>query len=375
MNWRLLNPASLKQMVVLAAVFGLGAWVGRFSQTPPPATPAHHAAHHPAEASVKIDPAVVHNLGIRTETVTRTDLTRTVEAIGKITRVDETAKRLVTPPIDGQLLFIAEKYQGDEVKQGERLFTVGSTQLTALQMAFQQAMNQPNLTLAESLRGQLLEQGLTPSQLRELTEGAVPNFTVDVFAPEDAFVFDRRGRVGETVHPRVTVFSLGGRGRRIQVTAEILERQWRWVKAGQSARMTVRGLPGEVFTGQVKRVEPPVGFTTRALEAQLLFSSDHPGLSQSQFATLRIDAPPIKNALSVPQEAVIYDIDGARVVMRDGQGRFLPVKVELGEQGDGRVALRSGLNEGDTIVVSGQFLLDAESQLQGVWQRFSGHHH
>ncbi len=374
MNWRLLNPASLKQVVVLVAVFGLGAWVGCFSQTPPPAT-LSHAAHHHGLPGVKIDPAVVHNLGIRTETVTRTDLTRTVEAIGKITRVDETAKRLVTPPIDGQLLFIAEKYQGDDVKQGELLFTVGSTQLTALQMAFQQALSQQDITLAETLRRQLLEQGLTAEQLGELAIGAPPNFTVDVFAPEDAFVFDRRGRVGETVHPRVTVFSLGGRGRRIQVTAEILERQWRWIKAGQSARMTVRGLPGEVFTGQVKRVEPPVGFTTRALEAQLIFSSDHPGLSQSQFATLKIDAPAVKNALSVPQEAVIYDADSARVVMRDNQGRFIPVKVDLGEEADGRVALLSGLNEGDSVVVSGQFLFDAESQLQSVWRRFSGHHH
>jgi Cu(I)/Ag(I) efflux system membrane fusion protein len=192
-----------------------------------------------------------------------------------------------------------------------------------------------------------------------------------VYAFENGFVYTRRGKVGEQVHSGFTVFNVGGNYRVIEVTAEIFERQWGWIEEGQTARMTVRGLPGSVFTGTVVRVEPPVGYTTRSLEVALKFKTDDPGISQSMFAHVSIIGQPTSHVLLVPRDAVIRTGDGQRVVVVRGDGSYQPVRVVAGEEGDGMVVIISGLEEGDRVVASGQFLIDSESNLLAGFRRMT----
>ena len=318
---------------------------------------------------VTIEPSVVHNLGIRTATVEKGVLHRSIETIGKITRVDPTARRIITPPVRGELVYIADKHDGDLIEEGELLFRVSSVELIEIEKEFQQAYRSGDRASATSMIPRLREMGLTPEQIARLQAGEEADFPVEVYAFEDGFIFARRGFVGESVHTGFTVFNVGGGYKVIEVTAEIFERQWGWVEEGQTATMTVRGLPGTVFEGKVVRVEPPVGYTTRSLEVALKFRTDHPGISQSMFAHVSILGQPRKNVLTVPADSVIRTGEGERVVLVRGDGRYQPVPVVAGEEAGGIVEILSGLEEGEQVVASGQFLIDSESNLLTGFRR------
>ncbi|MGR9117225.1 MAG: efflux RND transporter periplasmic adaptor subunit, partial [Gammaproteobacteria bacterium] len=210
----------------------------------------HEAGHnHGDYPAVSVAPAVLHNLGVRTAQAVTGEMQRHIETIGKITRVDQSAKRIITPPINGQLVYIADKYEGDEVEQGELLFTLSSPELFELERRFQEAALAGDQASASAMFTELSQKGLNLEQISKLQTGETTEFPVEVYAQEQGYVFARRGQVGETVRTGFTVFNLGGNYRVVEVTAEIFERQWGWVEADQPARMSVRGLPGLFFEG------------------------------------------------------------------------------------------------------------------------------
>lgn len=321
--------------------------------------------------AVRIKPGVLHNLGVRTATAARGQLQRSIDTIGKITRVDPMARRTITPPLRGELIYVADKAAGDIVTAGELLFSVVSPALFEHQQAFQDAFLAGDRATAQAMVPELTGMGLSSDQIARLQSGSVPELPVEVHAFEDGVVYTQRGRAGDQVHEGFTVFNVGGNYQVIEVTAEIFERQWGWVEEGQSARMRVRGLPGLVFEGEVVRVEPPVGYTTRSLEVGLRFRTDHPELSQSMFANVSILAQPLRDVLLVPRDTVIRTGTGERVVKVLDADHFQPVAVTAGEQAGGMIEIRSGLAAGDRVVASGQFLIDSESNLAAGFRRLA----
>ena len=320
---------------------------------------------------VTIEPSVVHNLGVRTATVSYGDLQRSIETIGKITRVDPMARRTITPPIRGELVDIADKHDGDFITGGEFLFSVKSGALFEREKALQDAYRSGDRATANAMIPELSDMGLTPEQISRLQAGEKPEMPVEVHAFENGFIYSRRGHIGEKVHTGFTVFNVGGNYRVIEVTAEIFERQWGWVAEGQKARMTVRGLPGTIFEGEVVRVDPPVGYTTRSLEVVLKFKTNNPELSQSMFAHVSIAGQARKHVLIIPTDSVIRTGSGDRVVLIRGKNQFQPVAVVAGEESGGMIEIRSGLEAGDKVVASGQFLIDSESNLLAGFRRLA----
>lgn len=317
---------------------------------------------------IRITSSVAHNMGVRTAVVEKGQLKRSIETMGKITRVDPMARRTITPPIRGELLYIAEKYQGDMVERGELLFTMTSKNLVDMQNKYQQAFLAGDRATATSMIPELRRMGMSLEQLGDLQASKEP-MSINIYAFEDGFVYTRRGKVGESVHTGFTIFNVGGNYQVIEVTAEIFERQWSWVSEGQKALMTVRGLPGISFEGKVVRVEPPVGYTTRSLEVALKFRTNNRQLSQSMFAHISIDGQPKENVILVPTDTVIKTGKGDRVVLVTGDNQFQPVVVIAGEESDGFTEIREGLAVGEKVVASGQFLIDSESNLQAELRR------
>jgi len=364
-------------IVMLTAVCGFIAGWYFYSEEAPVSnqndalTDVADAVDEGAYPAIKVASSVAHNLGIRYALAERKDLQRNIETIGKITRVDPMARRINTPPINGELAYIAEKEDGDFLERGELLFTIVSEELFDLQKVYQEAALSGDQATAAAMIPNMRQMGLSLDQIVALQNGAEPEFPVEVYATEDSYIFSRRGFVGESVHTGFTVFNVGGHYNVIEVTAEIFERQWSWVEAGQTASMTVRGLPGSVFEGTVARVQPPVGFTTRSLEVALKFNTNDPGLSQSMFAHVSILGRPKENVLLVPLGAVIRTGSEQRVVIKHDDGSYQPVVVVAGEESSGMVEILSGLQENDTVVTSGQFLVDSESNLSVDFSRMS----
>ncbi|NOR69309.1 MAG: HlyD family efflux transporter periplasmic adaptor subunit [Methylomarinum sp.] len=330
-----------------------------------------HTQHDQSFPAVRISPTVAHNLGVSLAQVSTGKMQHYVETIGKITRIDPTARQIITPPIQGELVYIVDKYDDDEVTKGELLFSIASPELFTLQEQYQQAFLSDDTTAATLLMPRLQKHGLTAEQISQLQHGHAAELPVHVYAQEEGYIFSRRSAIGDNIPTGFTVFNLSGSGQTAEVTAEIFERQWGWVKVNQTANMTVRGIPGISFVGKVVRVEPPVGYTTRSLEIKIKFKTDNPGLSQSMFAHISIAAQSRNHVLQVPQDAVIKTGDGDRVVRVLADGHYQPVAVVSGEQSAGMIEIRSGLKENDTVVTSGQFLIDSESNLQADFLRMS----
>jgi len=320
---------------------------------------------------VKILPAITHNLGIRTTIVERGDLTHTIETIGKITRIDPMARSRITSPISGNIIKMVDKYSGDRVKQDEFLFSVASDELFSMEEAFQKAFLEGNKAVASAMIPKLVAMGLDAGQVAKLQSGADPVFPAEIYAIKDGYIFTRRGKVGESVTSSYTVFNLGGDYQVIEVTVEIFERQWDLVKEGQRVSMQLRNLPGKTFYGTVNRVDEPVGYTTRALEARLKFKTDFKGMTQSTFARVIISGKSKHDVIIVPRDAVIRTARDNRIVKVNDADRYQPVVVEIGEESNGMIEIISGIEPGARVVVSGQFLIDSESNLLSGIRRMS----
>ena len=333
---------------------------------------SHDGDASAAMPAVRIDSAVVNNLGLRTARVEKEDLVHTIKTIGKVTRINSSAVTRVTPGVHGTIRWVAEKYANDLVDQGDLLFVIDSPELFELQVTFQQVLKSGNKTKAAALVSQLLAKGLGKKQLELLENGSSPDFPIKVLAEKDARIFARKGNRGDMVMASTAIFSIGDRVQDVEVTVEVFERNWSRLKAGQHAHIQFRSIPGETFHGTVLRLDKSVGFRVRTLDARIGFKVRGEGVvNQNALASVKIEARTAHNVVTVPVDAVIKTEQGNRVVKIQGEGLFQPVAVKVGEESRGRVVIIEGLEVGDKVVTSGQFLIDSESNLLASLRRLS----
>jgi len=150
----------------------------------------------------------------------------------------------------------------------------------------------------------------------------------------------------------------------IWLLAEVFERQANWVKVGQIAEAELPSMPGVIWKGNVEYIYPELDPVTRTLRVRLRFDNPEETLMPNMYAHVTIFGKEQKEVLNIPREALIRDAKQIRVIRALGEGRFQAQEIFTGIESDDKVEIISGLNEGDNIVVSSQFLLDSESSLK-----------
>jgi Cu(I)/Ag(I) efflux system membrane fusion protein len=177
-------------------------------------------------------------------------------------------------------------------------------------------------------------------------------------------------REGMTVAPGAPLFRLNGLAT-VWVNAEVPETAAAEVRPGSPVEARTPAFPGTVFKGHVNAILPEVSAATRTLKARIELANPGARLVPGMFAT--VDLAPMKrsNVVLVPTEAVIQTGKRAVVIVAQGEGRFEPVDVEPGLDANGPTEIRKGLHVGDTVVVSGQFLIDSEANLKAAISRMS----
>ena len=201
---------------------------------------------------------------------------------------------------------------------------------------------------------------LSPDFIAQLRRDRTVRQTVTFYAPQNGVVDNLNIREGFFVMPGTTLMSIGVL-EDVWVEAEVFERQSPLVKIGLPVTMSLDYLPGRQWQGRVDYVYPSLDDKNRTLRVRLRFANEDRTLKPNMFAQVEILADPVEGALVVPREAVIRTGNQDRVVLALGEGRFQSTVVELGRVGERHVEIRSGLEEGDSVVVSAQFLLDSES--------------
>ena len=156
----------------------------------------------------------------------------------------------------------------------------------------------------------------------------------------------------------------------MHVLLDIFERGAGWVRAGMPATVLVPDAPGRRWEGVVESVSSDVDIGTRSLKARVLVKNPDAALKPNQFADVVIKGTRLDNQkIMVPREALIRTGHRNAVVLGLGSGRFQPIEVEIGEESGDWIEIRKGVKEGDTVVVSGQFLIDSEASVRASFKR------
>lgn len=318
---------------------------------------------------VKIDPTIVNNLGVRTAKAEHSVLMRRIETVGYIAYDEDTVEHVHTR-VEGWIEKLNTTATGDPVKQGQLLFELYSPTLVNAQEEFLTAISSGNKVLLKASRDRLEALGVSASGIARLEKERIVQQRVRVYAKSDGVIAHLGVREGIYITPATEVMSVAKLDR-VWVIAEVFERQASWVKPGQKAAVELDYLPGKRLEGTVDYVYPELDPKTRTLRVRLRFDNAGELLRPNMFARVVIEAEGFGRVVNVPREAVIRGGSMNRVVVALGDGRYKAQPVTLGIESGDRVAIRSGLKAGETIVVSGQFLIDSESNIESALARMN----
>lgn len=338
------------------------------------------------EKLITLSDAVMNNMGLRTVPAQRESTRRLIRTIG---RVDYAEPLLgdVTLKVGGWVQELLVDFVGQRVEKGQPLFRFYSPELVA-------AQEESLITLQDETESrperELRIPGMSPgelnpyeklrywdvpdSEIERVKEAGEPQRTLTFQSPFDGWVIEKHALVGMHMNPGETFYRVADL-RTMWVYVTIYEYQLPIVREGDLAHLTLPYEPGKTYEGRVDYIYPYVNPRTREIQVRLEFPNPDLDLKPEMYADVEIGVPTGPDRLLVPLDAVIErgrrkDIDG--VSQRVGfayvevdHGRFEPREVALGEEvQDGRLEIRSGLKEGEAVVVSGQFQLDSERRIK-----------
>ena len=330
-----------------------------------------------AVGTVKISPDKQQLIGVRTATVDREPLMRTVRTTGQLT-ADETRIEHVHVKISGYIDQVYVDYVGQLIKKGQPLFTVYSPDLVATQEEYLIAkrgdktlsnsefkeVSQGAQSLLDSARRRLKLWDITDEQIRKLDQSGEVTRTLTFYSPVSGFVMDRKAFPQTAITPDMDLYQITDLSK-IWVNADIYEYEVPFVKIGQTANMSLSYYAGKTYTGKITYIYPTVDPVSRTVKVRIEFPNPKFELKPQMFANVELKIN-YGNQILVPQEAVMDSGDKQYVFMVHEGAVFEPRTIQMGAKLDGKVVVLSGLKPGDTIVTSGNFLVDSESRLKSA---------
>ena len=321
-------------------------------------------------SSVNIAPEVVQNLGIRTATAERSRLWRGIDTVGYVD-YDESKVSHIHLRTEGWIENLTVQSEGERVSRGDRLFDLYSPELVNAQEEFIQALNVGNKGLIGASRDRLKALGIPGSHVKQLEKHRKASQNIPVYAPQDGVVFSLSVREGMFIKPATRVMSLADLSS-VWLLAEIFESQADWVKVGQPADVNLSFLPGRTWEGKVEYIYPSLDPKTRTLKARLRFDNPDEALKPNMYANVRIYGGAKEDVIVIPVEALIRTGRESRVIIALGEGRFASRIVTAGIESGDWVEILAGIEPGDEVVTSGQFLIDSEASLKASMTRMQG---
>jgi len=340
--------------------------------------PVYGDEEAPASAQViRIDPVTTQNMGIRTTTVKRGPLIKTIRTIGSVD-YDEQLVTFVDTKFSGWIEKLDVDETGQHVEKGQRLFSVYSPELYAAQQEYLSAVESlPRLEastfapareeaakLVEAAATKLKYFDVSDKQVESLRASEKVEKSLAIHSPATGIVTEKMALEGMYVKPGMRLYTIADLSR-VWVYVDVYEYQLPWIRVGQRAVMTLPYIPGGRFEGQVVYIYPYLEKRTRVIKVRMEFENPALALKPGMYANVRLQSELQQDALLVPRESYI-DSGTRKVAFVDlGNGHFEPRDILTGvEAENGMVEVLDGLDEGEVIVTSGQFLLDAESKLK-----------
>jgi Cu(I)/Ag(I) efflux system membrane fusion protein len=324
-----------------------------------------------AEGTVSIDPRTLQNLGVRTAEAEQGRLWRRIDTVGMVMQ-DENRVEVVQARAAGFIERLHVRAMNDPVRRGQLLAEVYSPALYTAQEEFRLALKaKDDPAWIAAARQKLLLLGLSESQVARLEGGAPSQRRVAYHAPISGVVSEIAAREGASVSDGMPLMTLTDLGR-VWVIAQVPEDQAAWINTGKSAEVRLASRPDQVLEGRVDYIYPEYNRTARTLQVRIVLANPGLVLKPGMYASVTLYGGASDAAVLVPSEAVIATGKRSLVIVAEGEGKFRPVAVRTGIENEGRTQILAGLRAGDRVVVSGQFLIESEANLQGALARLQG---
>ena len=323
-----------------------------------------YASEGAGNATVSIDPGLTQNLGLRTATVTRGAFTSNLDVTG-VLAFNERDVAVIQTRTSGFVERVYARAPGDVLAAGAPLADILVPDWAAAQTEFLALKRSGDHDLIAAARQRLQLTGM-PSSLIALVErsGKVqPNLTVT--SPVGGVVQELNVRTGMTVASGETLARVNGLGS-VWLAVAVPEAQTGSIIEGQSIEARLPAFPGTVFNGKVSAILPDTNPDSRTLRVRVELANAEGRLRPGMTAQVRLNRSTGQNSLWVPSEAVIRTGKRALVMLAEDAGHYRPVEVRPGQESDGKTVILQGLEEGQKVVTSGQFLLDSEASLKGI---------
>ena len=330
------------------------------------------------EGAIKIDPVFVQNMGVQSLEIERVDIPFTIRTVGTLT-YDNKQLTWVNTKYDGWVETVYVNYVGEPVEKGQKLFEIFSPQLVTTQKEYLQSLqyarrmentDYPDIaarakSLVASARERLSYWDITDAQIDELETSGELKRTLSVVSPVEGIVVEKMNQAleGMFVKAGMNLYKLADLST-IWVEVEIFENQVPWMRLGQRAVVELPYEPGKKYVGRVRYLYPFFNEKTRTMKVSIELQNPGHKLRAAMYANVVFEVPSAKNVLAVPEEAVIHSGERNVVVLDLGNGTFQVAEVTLGVNGSGLWEVKDGLEDGAVVVVSAQFLIDSESNLQ-----------
>ena len=323
---------------------------------------------------VTIPTGIQQQMSVVTKVVKRGKLWKHIRTLGQLS-VDETQISHVHPRVEGWIETLHVNSQGQEVQKGQLLFELYSPQLVVAQEDFLQTLElvskQPaskHLLAQARLKLKLL--GLAPKIVQQLESEKRSLYTVPFYAEQSGVVTHLNVRQGMYIDAKTEMIAIADLSN-LWVIADVFESQFDWVQQGKSVEIHLPELGLQGIETSIDYIYPQLDVTTRSLKVRLKLENPLKRLKPGMMANVEIFAGPKQDILFIPEQALIQGRDKQRVVVKQNQQEFEVKQVETGMAANGLVEIIAGLDEGEQVVTSGQFLIDSEANLQASFDRLA----
>lgn len=333
-----------------------------------------------APGSVMLDAATQQKIGVTYTTVRRAHLERTIRTVGLLQMDDEKVAR-VHVKVAGWIHKVYLDYVGKLVKKGQPLFTLYSPDLVSTEQEYlvarkgQEYLAKTSYTdvsteadsLLNATRDRLRLWDVSDAQIHDLETSGKPATDMTLYSPINGFVMSRNAYEQTYVTPETDLYDIADLST-IWVYVDIFEYEAPYVHVGQTAQMQLSYFPGKTYRGKVTYIYPTLDPKTRTIKVRLEFPNPGYELKPDMYADVQLDVNYGTQTL-VPSEAVLNSGTRQVVFIAKGDGYFEPRDIKIGDQFDGQTVVLAGLNPGEKIVASGNFLIDSESRLGAAMQQ------
>lgn len=337
------------------------------------------ASKEKVDLTFSVSPVKQQLIGVKFTTVEYRQLEKIIHAVGRVD-YDERKLAVVNLRISGWIQDLYADFTGKYVKKGEPLFTLYSPDLVSAQQEYLLARqsqqpesvwtvesNQEGKGLIETARERLRLFGITDEQIDKLEKRDKPETYLTISSPISGNVVEKMALKGMRVEPGMTLYKIADLSN-VWVYADVYEYELSYVKTGQEARTTLSSFPGEVFKGRITYIFPYLNPNTRTAKVRIEIPNPLGKLKPEMYGNVELRIH-LGKKLTIPESAVLQTGVRQIVFVDKGDGLFEVRFIKLGARTEELYEVKEGLDEGERVVSSANFLIDAESRVQGVLQR------